>query len=235
MVRKIRLLLRENKWLRATARPFVIWLMNDVLKHKQRLIRKYGYDAVRLIHEAAHAVDMPYYADCGTLLGFVREKGFIAHDADMDFSMCPDSGRVRLFYAALRERGFEFERFILFDGGLRVFSVRFKEISIDFFQRYLSKDGKFLYVVADKKDDFWPVFSRPLPRNFKEVVIHGVAVRIPGNSEELLQSMYGDWRTPVVKWEDAMAPRYDRDYSSHESVVCRSMEDFERFLAENRL
>ena len=72
------------------------WLANDVLGLKQRLIRKYGWKAVEEIDLAARVSGMPYSACFGTLLGFVREKDFIRHDADMDFAMY-GHGFVRFF------------------------------------------------------------------------------------------------------------------------------------------
>ena len=53
MIRRLRLLLKENKVLRKGAYPFVRWIVLDVFKFKQRNIKRFGYEAVRLIDDAA--------------------------------------------------------------------------------------------------------------------------------------------------------------------------------------
>ena len=65
MIKTLRLFLRENKFMRKTIYPFIYWLMMDVFKWKQHLIKKYGHQAVDLIHQAAEEVGMPYFVDCG--------------------------------------------------------------------------------------------------------------------------------------------------------------------------
>jgi len=235
MIRYIRLLIRNSNILSRIFYKPIRWFALDVLKFKQHRIAKFGYQAVRIIHEAAASVNMPYYADCGTLLGFVRDHGFIAHDADMDFSMMPENGKVTEFYKALIGKGLYFERFLLMDGRLREFSLRYNEISIDFFQRYYNEQKNSLFVVADKKDDYWPVFQRPIPRAFHTINVHGVEVVVPGNTDELLQSMYGNWRTPIKKWEDSMAPKYEKDYSDHLVYISRSEEEWDQYLKSHQI
>lgn len=229
---KIRLLLRDNDFLRHWVRPLIAWFVLKVLKRKQRLLQKYGFEAVREVYEAAKMVEMPCYADCGTLLGIVREGGFIAHDADMDFSLMPDNGKLRSFYDELVKRGFLFERFVLFDNRLKEFTMSYKDVGIDFFQRHYSSDKTKLLAYATRKDGFWPVFHLPVPTGFIIRTIRGVQVAIPENYEAILECLYGDWRTPVVKWADTMAPRYDKDYGVHKSIMSRDTTTWLGFLSK---
>ena len=230
--RSIRLALRDNDFLRTWVRPPIAWLLLKVLKRKQRLLQKYGLCAVRVVHKVAQSVGMSYYADGGTLLGFIRDDGFIPHDIDMDFSLMPDNGKIDLFYRELKAHGLSFERFVLFDGRLKEFTMSYNEVGIDFFQRYYSSNKDSFLTVATKKDDFWPVFARPVPKGFKVIPIRGCQVVIPVNYDEILTSLYGDWRTPVVKWEDTMAPKYDKDYGAHVVVQSRDEDVWKKFLAE---
>lgn len=232
MFARLRILLRTSPFLRRWVRPFLVWLVIDLLNWKQHLIRKYGVKAVSFIYDAVQAANIKCYADCGTLLGFVREKGFIRHDMDMDFSIMPEESNLLGFYQELEKRGFYFERYIIMDGRLREFSMRYNEISIDFFVRYYSADRNFLHVVADKKDDYWPTFMRPAPRSLIEYEVMGVKVFIPSNYDEILLSMYGEWRTPVEKWEDSMAPKYQKDKTDHIQYLSRNREEFIMHLSD---
>ena len=231
-VKKFRLLLRNSSFLHKWCRPFCLWLMLDVFKWKQRLIKKYGAEVLFLIHDSAKKTQLNYYADYGTLLGLVREKGFIKHDVDMDFSILSEENNLLDFYLELEKQGFYFERFLLLDNRLREFSMRYKEISIDFFIRYFTEDRKSLYVVADKKDDFWPVFIHPAPLDLIEYDVLGGKTFIPSNFDEMLTSMYGNWRVPVVKWEDSMAPKYQKDKNPHPEYLSRDREEWILYLRD---
>lgn len=235
MVKKLRLFLRENKLLRKTIYPFVFWLMTDVLKWKQHLIKKYGYQAVDLIHQAAVEVEMPYFPDCGTLLGFVRDGGFIAHDADMDFSMMPDNGRVAVFFETLEKKGFYFERYITIDGKLREFTMRYREISIDFFQRRYGDDKSWFYVLGENEGDYYQCGKKVVPKGFMPFVVHGVTTRIPTNYDEMLSAMYGNWHVKIKDWDDKMSPSFEKDYTKHVTYLSRKREEWIKYMEENKL
>lgn len=236
MIRKIRLLLRENAILRVVVRPVLLWIVNDVFQYKQRLLHRYGYEAVRRLHACAKQVGMPYYADCGTLLGFIRDKGFIRHDVDMDFSMMPESGLVGSFYHALENAGFQFERFIVVDGRLREFSVRFKEISIDFLQRYFDlPDRTHFYIIGDQRGDFWSCAKRSAPNRLIPTTIRNVEVLIPDNYDTMLTEEYGKWSATVEQWDDLMSPGTLKDFGVHESRLSRDCGEWKRFLSEQKI
>lgn len=229
--RSIKGALRNNAFLKKWVRPFLAWFFGDILKYKQRLLQRYGFIVVELVDEAAQVSGMQYFADCGTLLGLIREHGFIKHDTDMDFSMVPECNRIALFYVELKKRGFEFERFVLFDGNLKEFTMSYKNISVDFFQRYYTADRQAHRAVATKKDNYWPVFRLPAPTGLVKITVGSASVVVPKNYDDRLVSLYGDWRIPVSHWADTMAPKFDKDYGSHVVVGIREEEAWRKFLS----
>lgn len=229
MIRRLRLLLRENFILRRTVYPVAFWIANDVLGLKQRLIRKYGWKAVEEINLAAKAAEMPYSACFGTLLGFVREKNFIRHDMDMDFAMYGPCF-ARFFYE-LENRGFTFERFIFMDSFLKEFSMRYNEISIDFFNNAeCSDDGLTWGLFTEKIGESWGYLALPKPTKLVEETIHGRQTSIPENYDEILSLNYGDYRQPVKNWNDNMAPGFKLVHGGAEFKLSRSREDWIAFL-----
>lgn len=236
ITKKLRLFLRENKLFRHTIYRFVRWVMLAVFKTRERNIKKFGYEAVALIDKVAEAVGMPCFAYAGTLLGFIRDKGFISHDFDIDFAMMPQNGKVKEFYIELEKQGFYFERYILFDGRLREFSVRYHEISIDFFARYYKDASKDEFLVyGDKRDDFWSKYIQKAPRELLPYQVHGVQTHIPDNYEEMLSGCYGNWRVVVKNWDDNMAPTFVKDYGQHEQYLSRDRDGWVAFLENNNL
>lgn len=236
MIKEIRLFLRENKLFRKWVYPFVRWVALDVFKFKQRNIKRFGYEAVQVIDNAAQEVGVPYYADWGTLLGFMRDKGFIPHDADMDFAIMPDSKKIKQFFYSLEAAGLYFERYILIDGRPKEFSMRYREISIDFFFKYYSdkKKSQFKFY-GEKVDDYWVVSIIPVPRSLIPYVVHGVKTMVPENFDEILTAYYGNWHVKVKKWDNRNSPVAQKEYEKHELYISRSRDEWIGFLEEAKI
>lgn len=237
MIRKLRLLIRENRVLRKTIYPPVFWIVTRVLNYKQRLLQKYGFLALERIHKVATSKGVSYFADCGTLLGLIRDKGFIKHDTDMDFSIImPQSGTIKAFYSELEDNGFYFERFITVDNALREFTVRFSEISVDFFVRRYCSNHRWFDVIGENCGAYYQRFRKLAPTKVMTYLVKSdVEVNIPENYDAMLTSMYGNWHQKVQDWDDSMSPMFEKDYTPHITFLSRNREDWLRFVDNNRL
>ncbi len=230
MLRKLRLLLRENLLLRRTLYPLAFWLANDVFRLKKHLIKKYGWEAVGKIDLAARASEMPYSVCFGTLLGFVREKDFIRNDMDMDFAMYGQC--FAKFFHELENRGFKFERFILIDSFLKEFSMRYNEISIDFFNNAeCSEQGQTWGLFTEKIGQTWGYLNLPAPTRLRNEIIHGTSTSIPENYDEILCQNYGNYKEPVEDWNDNMAPGFKIIHRNHGILLSRNRNEWVAFLA----
>jgi hypothetical protein len=152
------------------------------------------FGRVRALLQAWHGYE-PFFV-YGTLLGVVREDGFIGHDLDFDsayISACTDgssaASELRDIAIALIEEGFEVgsslsHLHITDDTGTR----------IDLFHLYFDPDGKLCWPFgiagtgAIARDEWEGVTERPFSA--------GTAV-LPVNAERVVEHMYGaDWRQP---------------------------------------
>lgn len=221
MIRKLRLLLRDNYIFRHTIYPFVRKIANDVLHYRCRILQRYGYEALAKITEVYRKTGVSCYADFGTLLGIIRDGGFIKHDDDMDFTILPPHDNVRVFYRELVSRGFVFERYIVMDGTLKEFSMRYKEISIDFFLQVYSKDGAYMEYIDEKNGDYWTRYKYAKPARLSERRVHGVSAIVPENFDEVLTSEYGMWNQGIKDWNSNMVSTLEKDYGNHELILSR--------------
>lgn len=229
MIRKIRVFLRDNLIMRKTLYPFVRWLMIDVFKYRQHVMQRYGYEAVAKIQKVSESVGMSCFPMFGTLLGFVRDGGFVAHDPDMDFMICNEELLER-FYNALIKEGFTFSRYILFDGKFKEFSLRYKECSIDFFGCGDDLGDNMRKIHTENYGDFWGSLDFPMPCNAQPYEVHGVKTVLPENYEEILRLNYGDYNKKVVKWSSTMAPAFRKDYDNHVVMNSRTEADWISWL-----
>ena len=206
--------LRDNLILRKTFYPFVRWLMVDVLKYRLHAMRKYGYVAVAKIQKSSNSVGISCFPMFGTLLGFVRDGGFISHDNDMDFMICEEAG-LEKFYHLLLNEGFTFGRYILFDGKFKEFTMRYKECSIDFFGCGDAIGDNMIKVHTENYGDFWGALEFPKPCDPQPYEVHGVETVLPRNYEEILRLNYGDYHKKIANWNSTMAPAFRKDNDGH--------------------
>jgi hypothetical protein len=171
-----------------------------------------------------------------TLLGFVRERGFISHDYDMDFAV-----RSPAAHQALRESLHEDWRFELARGRapdvLKVKHINGTGIDIYLFRRIGDRWSTQSHVYGWRFDDF----------DLVDVQVGSARMRIPSDAEHYLEQMYGpDWRTPQPGFESGLfAP--NRFFPDLAEVICavlnktvtaaklgdaRRVERYRRFLSE---
>lgn len=179
---------------------------NDSRKRLKAIHRDWA-NAVRLVHETLTKAGVGYYADFGTLLGIVRERGYVPHDLDMDFSI-PAGEDAEKARAALRETELLYWRRFEYGGRMVLFSFFFRGVPIDFYVREATSRGLAHYDFIPEYDArhlavaSWRArreFS-PAPSGYVEAEALGARVRIPANADEILTACYGNWRVPDKGW-----------------------------------
>ena len=206
---KFRELLKKNKFLYKIGHAINIRKYKKEEKKQNKALHKYGWKIClkveELLKEYRHSVFF------GTLLGFIRDKGFIAHDADIDYAIINDTPEWEDFHNKLKEYGFKFNRAFVVDGKKIEATYSYKGVNIDFF--ILSGDCELkcnaFYRLSDVAYKYITEYSIkqqtcPVIREFENYLINNVSVKIPKNYNEILNCLYGaDWRIPNRNWSDS--------------------------------
>ena len=130
------------------------------------------------LKELAQILDqrgIPYYLDCGTLLGVIRENNLISNDTDVDISL-------NLEFQHGKNKDISMHDFISF------LQTKFTVL------RYSSK----ILSVA-KHRSYIDIYLHPYTITTKTHVFDKYSYHIPVRPEDYLTKMYGDWKTPSNK------------------------------------
>lgn len=144
----------------------------------------------------------PFLAD-GTLLGAVREGGFIAHDKDTDMGVFIEDYRTDLIFA-MQRRGFRVRR--IFGSPGRGFQIAFRRLGVklDMFFYYTDERGR--YHAAWKQGE--PIRYGYWHFDLAPIGLMGRTFLAPDDPERFLVTKYGpDWREPVTEWDWAWGPK----------------------------
>lgn len=191
--------------------------VDAVFKEKQlaKAFHKYGLDTLVEADKVVSSLGGKMFLCFGTLLGAYRDKGFIAHDCDLDVGLF-FTERPSELKEKLEEAGFKLKRQFYFKKTNQVIEEQFdyKGVNIDFFyyfedgdncychitQRHESKDWR----VANDTDGF-PVIYKICPKSdFSRQSFLGHEFYMPTNTNEWLKSLYGEhFMTPDPKWSMA--------------------------------
>ena len=185
-------------------------------KLTRKRFHRYSKELLMTFDKVMRANRFNYFLAFGTLLGAVREKGFINHDLDIDVGMWADeySPQIRV---QLEESGFNLVHAITVDDGIfgREETYAYKGVHIDifFFYPYDSELSYCCDFVGHNHKNSWReslkhyggVLPRqimlPLRRTLVETDFQGLVLRIPENYDEVLKFRYGyDYMIPNPQW-----------------------------------
>lgn len=184
--------------------------------HRRRMLRKYGRDVLKHLAEVIERNGIPAFAAYGTLLGFVRDAGFLQHDDDIDLGILPGEWTPsRLLKLLLEEEdGFTFLFAFSYEGKVTELKLQYGNVPIDFFF-YEDDDEKF-YAGSYH---FFPDVKYPSPNansaqrvceprieKLDKIRVFDIDFPVPANVEYVLEQLYGNWQVPDTDWNDNKHP-----------------------------
>lgn len=174
------------------------WLIFSLNIHGEIFLRDFT--------EACGEADVNPFLMWGTLLGCVREGDFLKHDHDIDIGILSrDWPKRSLLIEAMRRRGYGLEF-------SRNYKMRFigrdllAHLDVDVFFPWERKMICFDIQESDKLVGAW--FPLDAFNNFRSLTFSGTRVSIPDPPERVLETAYGDWRTPVKKYDWFRIPNW---------------------------
>lgn len=185
-----------------------------VMKKKVCAFRQYGIETLRRGDEAVSSFGghlIPYF---GTLLGVIREHGFIPHDNDIDMAL-PIEERPDNIVELMGKYGFEHERqdYIKATGRIILDQFSYKGCHMDVFYLFDDRpDGKVYSYVSrrhETKDwreanatDGFPCVVWPTEKcNYARQEFLGLQIYVPEKAHEWMRDIFGPtYMTPIKNW-----------------------------------
>lgn len=205
------------------------------LPKRRRAMAKYGYELVDKIEAFSARNHFGCFAVFGTLLGFIREGGFIGHDSDLDIGVLYWKSPAEFTRLLAKEPGFTFLHGFSYHGETIEVTFQYKGVPVDFF--FYKTDGERSWCTTcnwDPKANYNDVRENSVKHVYqarvtelKNIVVHGVKTSVPCNSEEMLASVFGPtWRIPDPSFKPTQQPGnvYLDDFGyieSYETIVSR--------------
>jgi phosphorylcholine metabolism protein LicD len=110
---------------------------SQVEEEKRKSVHTFGLESLMLVKEAFKEINREFWLDYGTLLGAIREKDFIGHDADIDvatfFTGNEDAKKLE---ASMKKRGFEKSREFWMNEKIVEETYVYKGVNLDVFYYY---------------------------------------------------------------------------------------------------
>ena len=173
------------------------------------------YSGVRDILADGYGYDV--FLTYGSMLGAVREGGFIGHDLDFDSAYVSKhtdgadaASELRDIALLLIDRGYDVEGKATH---LHVHPIGDPATRIDLFHHYFDASGRMRFPFGFAGDS---VVEASDWQGTKEIDFVGSRVLVPTNAEQIAEHLYGsDWRIP----QPGFAWRRDRTHRAREAIM----------------
>ena len=203
-----------------------------------RRLQRHGWEILSRVGSALDKTDAGYFVDYGTLLGLIREGGFIKHDDDVDFSLPCGKLRPQELLNIMLRHGFTFKRAFLWRGQITEITFLWEKVEVDFFYILNDNEGKHFSLEYDcftTEDNVHVAkkitrLDRPDCLDTKIIRINEVNVVVPVVTPEFLEYSYGTgWRVPVKNFNSEGMAHCTRIYDQARMFVI--LDEFKQYLA----
>ena len=203
-----------------TLKPFYYPYKQYLDKKRKKVFCKNALNVLRTFDECLTQRGYNYILIFGSLLGAIREKGFIKHDMDIDVAMWIDDYDDKLD-EELQRSGFVFSHKFEIENGRLAREVTYvlKDVSIDIFFIYPPID-LYPYVTSKWKPlngcatfeesmkKYGYITSKrlelPLSKEIIRTPFESLMLPIPINADEILAFYYGkDYMNPNPTWHES--------------------------------
>lgn len=200
---------------------------------RRRNMKRNGYRVLDEVYEISITHNLKCFAVFGSLLGYIREGGFIPHDCDLDFGVLPGTAPSTLARVFVEQYGYKFLHAFSYHGEVTEVTLEKRGVPMDFiFYKvdnvqswctvyHWSPDARY----TDARQNSVKHVYQAKVTSLQTMTVHGAKVSVPTNYEEFLCSEFGEgWRIPDPKFKPSQQPGnvYVDDFGymeSYESVL----------------
>ena len=158
--------------------------------------------------------DVQAFADFGTLLGIIREKGLLKHDLDIDTAVLGKPNLYRYVTMIMERHGYKLYREYIIGDKVVEQSYYYKDARVDInYYEYRNNGVNTWLFYRDPSKKYYNNernivrMDYSLVNYVKKIKIQGRDLYIPDNYERLLVEKYGEnWRVPDKGWLYWQAP-----------------------------
>ena len=216
MIKLVKKFLKSNSIGRGLYEPLHYLYRLYSVPHRRRLLQSKGSEVLGKLKQTFENHNIPGFLAAGTLLGFIRDGGFMPHDDDIDVGVLPSKWRPNeLLKTMVEEDGYTFEFAFKFRGKTVEFKVSWRDVPIDVFCYERENDDLYCTCFYYFPERTYPNAAANTPWRIHEYNITsltqanlcGMLFPIPSEPEKVLEKLYGaDWRVPNPNWNDSMHP-----------------------------
>lgn len=238
---KVRAYLHQYPILKSLCKPF--YLVYDLcvtrlkVKKRNKVFRENALKVIEAFDKCLTSNGFEYTLAFGTMLGAVREHGFIKHDFDIDVAMWINQYSVNL-QKCLEHAGFVLDHEYTVDDGRSGLEQTYKylDVTIDVFFIFPAIDD-YPYCcdfVSIPTSTYFPYNEKlykkvrarrlqlPWSKEFVRIPFQGLNLPVPSNAHEILSFRYGpDYMTPDPQWRYTVINQYTTLWEDKEAYVIK--------------